>query len=102
MDMTNFSGVFHPNTQLIRKSCIFSTQVDKDLVMLDESNGLYFSFNSIAGKIWQLLEKPLTYHQLLQSLMDLYEVSYQQCQQDTEKFLNQLLEHDLIQSTQAA
>src|SRR5262245_12412461 len=96
MDQSLISTTFSPTTQLVRKQSLFTTQIDQDLVMFDETAGRYFGLNPVANKIWELLEKTIAYEQLLQSLIDLYDVSHQQCKKDVDVFLIKLVEHDLI------
>ena len=83
-------------THLVRNQTLFTSEIDEDLVMMDDVNGLYFGLNPIARKIWELLEQPLTEAALVEQLVIIYEVSAEQCQTDIAPFLDQLLERHLI------
>jgi len=87
------------STLLTRNQSLFATASDDDLVMLDEQAGLYFGLNSIARKIWELLEQPIQYQQLIQSLTAQYDVDSEQCKKDVEPFLAKMLENKLIDIT---
>lgn len=88
--------IFTDKTVLVRHSSIFATQVDQDVIMLDEAAGLYFALNSVAASIWELLEKPISYKQLLESLMETYDVQYPQCKADVDSLLEKLHQYQLV------
>ncbi len=94
--MNNLLANFTDETLLIRHKSIFASQVDQDIIMLDEAAGLYFALNSVAGSIWELLANPISYDQLLNSLMKSYDVQYQQCKNDVDSFLTKLLQYQLV------
>jgi hypothetical protein len=85
-----------PHTKLHSNQELFSSKIDDETVMMDENQGLYFGLNPVASSIWTLLEKPLTFQELVTHLLDMYDVTENQCRQEVEKFLYQLLEKNLI------
>lgn len=87
---------FPPELFFHRQSDYLSTQVDDEMVMLEEHTGLYFGFNPMATEIWLLLEHPMQFETLLQTLIEQYDVSYTQCKRDLTDFLQTLLAHQLI------
>ncbi len=74
--MTACNMTITSNTYLARCDHLFTSTVDDELVMMDEKTGHYFGLNPIARVIWQTLEHPTKYQQLLESLTDIYDVSY--------------------------
>ncbi|MBI1871127.1 MAG: PqqD family protein [Chlamydiae bacterium] len=92
---------FTPNDTLIRKADLFTSQVDEDLVMLDEASGNYFGLNPIASKIWECLAKPICLSELVNILTTTYDVSDEQCKEETISFLNVLHSHQLLNVTNA-
>ena len=89
--------MFVPTTQLSRNAELFSSEINEDLVMMDEKQGLYFCLNEVGKAIWQLLDKPASYAELIRSLTQAYQVDRQQCQTDVELFLQQMIKHQLVQ-----
>ena len=81
---------------LVRNPTIFASQVDDEIVMMDEKAGVYFGLNPVAGKIWALLENPLSAQDLVARLLVLYDVSEEQCTQEVQGFLNDMLARGLI------
>jgi len=84
-------------TTFTRNQETISGQIDEELVMVDIERGSYFSLNSVATRIWELLETPLTIEGLCEKLMEEYEVSSEQCRIEVEKHLTKMQELGLVQ-----
>lgn len=80
----------------IRNQETISGQIDAELVMVDIEKGSYFSLNSVATRIWELLENPITSEDLCDLLLKEYEVSSAQCQTDVEEYLSKMKELGLV------
>lgn len=61
-----------------------------------ELNGM-ISVNEIGVFIWRKLEAGCSYEQLLESIIDEYEVSYDTAKSDLDEFLSQMKEAKLIE-----
>ncbi|OGT35221.1 MAG: hypothetical protein A3F11_02125 [Gammaproteobacteria bacterium RIFCSPHIGHO2_12_FULL_37_14] len=91
------NSIFIKNGQLLlRQENFFSIEIDDELVMMDATQGCYFSLNDVAKTIWTLLESPKSYADLLQELITTYAIDKVQCQRDIEPFLLDLLKNKLI------
>ena len=88
-----------PDTILKRKQDQLFSEIDGEVVMLSVENSEYYGMDKVGSQIWQLIEKPVTLKQLIGMLMDEYEVSEEQCKEDTLKFIEQLMEKDLVEVT---
>ena len=64
--------------------------------MMDIEKGSYFSLNSVATRIWELLEHPLTVDGLCDRLMEEYDISPAQCRADVDEHLAQMRQIGLI------
>ena len=84
------------NIQLIRNQQLLASSIDDELTMMDEAKGHYYGLNSVAKKIWELLETPQPYQTLLNTLCDLYAVDKQRCHHDVDIFISQMIKHSLI------
>ncbi|WP_418357279.1 PqqD family protein [Shewanella basaltis] len=73
-----------------------------ELVMMDASQGQYFGLNAVANVIWQLLEAPKSVDELVEMLMQQFDVSELQCRQETELLIQQLLDKKVILTETAA
>lgn len=70
-----------------------------DVVMMDVDLAKYFGLAQTAAAIWSLLAEPATIDELVDSLTQRYEIDAAPCRADTEAFIGQLLERNLIVAT---
>ena len=83
-------------TILSRRSGLMTADMNGSAVMMDIMTGKYYNLGAIGGRIWELLEEPMTVAALVNKLTDEYDVSVEQCRADIEPFLNTLLERGLL------
>lgn len=88
-----------PNTILKRKQDQLFSEIDGEVVMLSVENSEYYGMDKVGSHIWQLIEKPVSLKQLIGLLLDEYEVTEEQCMEDTLKFIEQLMDKDLVEIT---
>jgi hypothetical protein len=79
-----------------RNKDLLSTDMDGETVMMSIENGEYYGLDSIASRIWELIEHPMEVRQLVVTLMDEYDVGKDECVSDTMGFLEQLLDKELL------
>lgn len=79
-----------PDTVLQRRNDILFNEVDGEVVILSIENSQYFGLDKVGSKIWQLIEKPLSINQLVTLLKEKYDVSLDQCMNETLVFLSEL------------
>ncbi|QHV96968.1 PqqD family protein [Spirosoma endbachense] len=84
--------------RFIRNHETISGQIDDELVMMDIEKGSYFSLNTVATRIWELLEGPLTIENLCDLLLKEYDVDYSECRADVEEHLTKMKELGLVKS----
>lgn len=69
-----------------------------EAAILDTARGVYFGLNSVATRVWGLIQQPRTVRELRDSLVSEYEVEAERCESDLLNLLNELLAAGLIQS----
>ena len=72
------------------------TDITGDKVMIDFETGKYFMLKGTAVDIWDSIQSPISFGNLLGKLEDIYEVDEATCKDDVEKFLNQLENNKFI------
>lgn len=88
-----------PETLLKRKQNQLFSEIDGEVVMLSVENSEYYGMDSVGSRIWQLLENSVSFKKLIELLLDEFEVTEEQCKEDTLKFLEQLMEKQLLEIT---
>lgn len=73
-----------------------ATEIDGELVLLDLASNSYLGFDPVGSSIWQLLETPITFRDLLIALVEKYDVMEDVCRADTISFLHDLAEKNLL------
>jgi len=85
------------NTVLKRKEEILSSDMDGETVMMSVENSEYYSLSPVGTRIWEIVEKEITYKDLISQLMSEYNVDEATCKTDTEEFINELINKGLIE-----
>ena len=87
-----------PQTIIQRKEDqLLVTTLGDELVMMDTENGNYISINNIGRTIWEKIEQPIAVKELIEFLLNKYNVAEDQCTAETFSFLEKLNEQHLIQ-----
>lgn len=73
-----------------------SAVLDEEVVLMSIEKGLYFGFNKVLSRIWQILEVPVTVAQICATLQDEYDVEPDVCKRDVFEVLEKLAENKLI------
>ena len=84
------------NTLLSRREGLMAADMNGSTVMMDIMTGKYYNLGQVGGRIWELLEEPMTVAALIEKLTDEYDVSAQQCRADTVPFLATLVQRGLL------
>lgn len=83
-------------TVLARKSQIMTADMNGSTVMMDILTGKYYNLGQVGGRIWELLEQPISVGALVDRLTEEYSVSRSQCLEETMPFLRSLVERGLV------
>ena len=83
-------------TLLRRREGLMTANMNGSAVMMDIETGKYYNLGEIGGRIWELLEEPMTVAALVRKLTAEYDVSVAQCRADILPFLGKLLERRLV------
>jgi hypothetical protein len=73
-----------------------STTLDGETVLMSIQTGRYYGMDPVASRIWELLEKPLGFSALTETLAAEYEGDRSTIEADLENFLRKMLEEKLI------
>jgi hypothetical protein len=72
------------------------TELDGEKVMIDFSSGKYFLLKGAANEIWDYIQSPITISDIIQRLMNTYDVAEETCRESTFSFLSQLKNYGFI------
>jgi hypothetical protein len=96
----NFEDVADMNVKLDsliqRNTEILTAVVDDEVVMMSADQGQYFGLSAVGAHIWELAEKPTLVSELVETLCQKYDISFEECESDTLIFLNSMVAAGLI------
>lgn len=84
------------NATIHRLSSVSATQVDNDVIMLDMEQGKYFGLNEVGSIVWQYIEAPRSFEDIIQHLMNQFNVDEKTCRQETEVLIEKLKKANLV------
>ena len=91
-------------TELSRSSTIV---VSKDVVscdlggetaMLDMKEGVYYGLNEMGTIIWEFIQEPVTIQEIVDNILEEYEVDEETCFADLVELIEQMVENKLIET----
>lgn len=85
------------NSVVVQSKGNIVSDMDGEKVMLSIQKGKYYNLGEMGGRIWDLMESPISVTQLVSLLITEYEVEQAECEDQVVYFCERLLEEDLIQ-----
>lgn len=70
--------------------------LDGNQVMMHLNAEMYYGLNPIAKRIWEIIDQPRELDQIVLTLMDEYEVDYDQCVRDVTVFLEKAVKNEIV------
>lgn len=76
---------------------ILSSKIDEEVVLMSIETGTYYSLDPIGSRIWELLSKePETIPELVDQLMEEYDVEVERCITDVQVFIDDMASKKLV------
>ena len=72
------------------------SKLGAELVMMNLKTGDYLGLNEVSSDIWDLLKQPSTPENVINGLLQQYEVSQDDCEKQTLECLNKMVEQGMI------
>lgn len=72
------------------------SKLGAELVMMNLKTGDYLGLNEVSSDIWDLLKQPGTAEDIINGLLQQYEVSQEECEKQTLECLNKMVEQGMI------
>lgn len=79
-----------------RKDDQITADVDGEVVMMSIEQGEYYGLDTIGSRIWGLYSEPKTIEQVVDTLINEYDVDRESCINDVMLFVEKLVAKDLI------
>ncbi len=73
-----------------------SADLDGETVLMSIEEGTYFGFDKILSRIWEDLKTPIRVSDLVDKLLENYDVEREECETDMLKVLNDMIGDNLL------
>ncbi|WP_338293662.1 lasso peptide biosynthesis PqqD family chaperone [Planctobacterium marinum] len=73
-----------------------ASELDNEVVMMSIEQGEYYGLGRIGSAIWRLIAEPTKVEDVVSHLTGVYNVSFNQCQEETLAFIQHLNDKGLI------
>jgi len=71
--------------------------LDGEVVILNMNDDVYYGLDQVGGRIWNLVQDPITFGEIIQTLLEEFDVEFQQCSEDVLALLKDMLSKGLIE-----
>lgn len=83
-----------------RNEQIIDGELDDNQVMMHLDKGKYFGLDPVAKRIWELIEEPKNIREITAILLEEFEVTPEECNEEVQSFLDKAIEFDIIKKSE--
>jgi len=84
------------SNRIILNQELLQSEIDGETIMMSIDNGKYYGLNTVASRIWEIIKDEPLFSELIEKLVEEYEIEQKQCEAETQEFLSKLIENKLI------
>ena len=70
---------------------------DGDVVILNLKDSVYYGLNEVGGRIWELIQEPNEVGDIVDSLLDEYDVERERCNREVVDLITELVDKGLVE-----
>jgi Coenzyme PQQ synthesis protein D (PqqD) len=70
--------------------------MDGEAILINLSNGIYYSMDKVGGLIWEMVEGKRSLEEMVTGVVGRYEISAEQAQGDVQRLMEELVQENLI------
>jgi hypothetical protein len=74
-----------------------TSSLGSETVIMNLENGDYLGLNSVASDIWNLLKEPIAIEKLYSQIINMYNVTEDQCKKEVNDFLKKISEQNMLE-----
>lgn len=94
--MKNIIEKLSPGDYVLRADGLVTADLDGEIGMMHIEKGMYYGFDTVGTRIWELIEKPNTVENIITALREEYDIDDTTCREDVNEFLQLLHKKELI------
>lgn len=74
-----------------------SAELTGEAIILNSDSGIYYQLNAVGVTVWNSIQQPLSVKQIIESVLEEYQVEAARCEQDVLSVLHDMFSKGLIQ-----
>ena len=78
---------------------VASKVMDGEAILINLSNGIYYSMDKVGGLIWEMIEGRHSLEKIVEGVLSRYDVSAEQVRADVERVVAELVQENLVKVT---
>ncbi|KJE35843.1 hypothetical protein UF64_06945 [Thalassospira sp. HJ] len=86
----------YENNLIKRTDSWIAARSGEETLMMQVQTGQYMSLNDTATAVWEALEKPAMFQDVVAAVVSEFEVSEEQAERDVETLLDGLIKNDVL------
>jgi len=75
---------------------VVSCDLEDEAAILNLKDGIYYGLDPVGARIWKLLQKPVKVNEILETLLEEYEVGREECRGDLMELLEEMKDNGLV------
>lgn len=79
-----------------RSSNVIDGELDDNQVMMHLEKGKYFGLNPVGKRIWEFIEEPKSFSEIVKQLLLEFDVPEEQCKAEVKNFLDKAISCDIV------
>ncbi len=83
-------------SRALRNEDVVFRDLQGEMVLLNLKTGVYFGLDPVGTRIWHLIQEGRSLQEIRDAVMQEYDVTKDQCEQDLLRFVGQLRERELV------
>ena len=77
---------------------VLSSKIDEEIILMSIKADSYFGIDPVGSQVWEILsKKPSTTNEIVQIMMEDYEVDEETCRTDVQAFIDDIYARKLIE-----
>lgn len=85
------------SSKIVVSKDVVSCDLGGETALLEMNEGVYYGLNELGTVIWELIQKPITLQEIVDSIIDQYEVDQKICFADLTELIEQMVENKLVE-----
>lgn len=85
------------NSKITVTGDVVKADIQDEVIILHPDSQMYYSLNPMGSRVWELLQNPIKGSEIVESIVEEFDVERTRCENDILSFLEMLYEKDLVQ-----